>query len=170
MIDESIILWVSSHLTNEFFNFFMPIVSVLGNVGILWIIMGIGMILFGKEQKKWGFLLLVCLATTALISNFFIKPIIQRTRPFDMLFLEILIQRPHDFSFPSGHTAAAFAAATVFYMKNKKMGIFMYLFAFLMGFSRLYLLVHYPSDILAGALIGTVVSWVIVKMAKGKMG
>lgn len=171
-IDESIVLWVSSHLRNEFFDFLMPIVSALGNLGILWIILGFNIILFGKgkKQKKWGFLLLVCLAVTAVVSNFFIKPVIQRMRPFDKLFLEILIQKPHDFSFPSGHTSAAFASAIVFYMYNKKAGVFMYLFAFLMAFSRLYLLVHYPSDILIGALIGTGISWYITKIAQKKWG
>lgn len=150
----------------------MPIVSALGNMGILWIILGMIIILFGKgkDKKKWGVLLLLCLAVTALVSNFFIKPAIQRVRPFDKLSLEILIQKPHDFSFPSGHTSAAFSAATVFYMHNKKFGVFMYLFAFLMAFSRLYLLVHYPSDILIGGLIGTGISWYITKTAEKKWG
>lgn len=168
-IDNNIVLWVKEFITCDFLNLTMPFVSSVGNVGIIWIIIGLSIIIFSKKHRRWGIVLLLALGVTALIGNGIIKPIVGRMRPFDNLMLDIIIDKPHDFSFPSGHTSAAFAAAVVIFAINKKWGIVMTVFAFLMGFSRLYLLVHYPSDIIVGMLLGVVVASIIIKVSR-KLG
>lgn len=170
--EANYVLWVQSHLSNPILDFLMPIVSTLGNAGLIWIFIAFCMIAAGKKNikirqyQKGGILLLFSLAITAVIANFILKPLFTRIRPIDFLSLESLIQRPEDFSFPSGHTAAAFSAATIFYAINPKAGFVMFLFAILMGFSRLYLAVHYPSDIIAGAVLGIIVSVFVLHWSK----
>ena len=91
-----------------------------------------------------------------------------RIRPYDLLGFSILVPPLADFSFPSGHTSSSFAAATAIYAMNRKWGIVAYVFAVLMGISRLYLGVHFPTDVLAGAVIGFVMAkltlWVLGKI------
>ena len=100
--------------------------------------------------------LILCL----LIGNLTLKPLVARIRPCDVnTQVHLLIPRPHDFSFPSGHTMSSFASATVILHEHKKIsGILSMVIAFFISFSRLYLYVHYPSDVLAGALIGLAIA------------
>lgn len=162
-VDNSILLWIRDILACSVFDITMPFISFLGNKGAFWLLLSVFLFLLGGEKRKWGIMILASLAVTALLANVIIKPAVARIRPFDALQLPILIPPPLDYSFPSGHTAAAFAAATAGILQNKKLGVSLFIFAFLMAFSRLYLSVHYPSDVLAGALIGVLSSQLVFK-------
>ena len=112
-------------------------------------------------------MVLFSLAGNALVCNVILKPLVNRTRPYTLLEYDILIPPVGDASFPSGHTSASFAAATALYAMNKKWGIAAYIFAAVMGFSRLYLGVHFPTDVLAGAFCGVLAAKVVLlAMAK----
>lgn len=167
MIDDTIVLWVRTHMRSEFLDGIMTWISKLGNGGILWISIGIMLLLLsikkGKNLRKWGLLLLISLGLTAILGNLILKPFIGRIRPYEQLAFPIIINQLNDFSFPSGHTSAAFAAAWICYAMNKKWGILMLVFAVVMAFSRLYLGVHYPTDLLAGAVLGTIVSFIVLQ-------
>ena len=102
-----------------------------------------------------------------LITNLILKNAVQRIRPCDLnAAVELLIERPHDWSFPSGHTTSSFAAAAALLYANKKMGIPALILASLIAFSRLYLYVHFPTDILAGILIGVACALLVIYIYK----
>lgn len=153
-IEGELLFWIQNIFSCPFLDRTMPFISWLGNKGMIWILIAITLILAGKKTRKWGFLMLFSLAAEALLINVVMKPMIARERPFDTWMLDILVSEPHDFSFPSGHASAAFCAAVTAFFMNRKFGMIMFVFAFLMAFSRLYLLVHYPTDVLAGAILG----------------
>ena len=108
----------------------------------------------------------IALILVLLICNLTLKPIIARPRPFMLREeIELIISAPSGFSFPSGHTASSFAAAVGLFIYHKKLGIAALIWAFLIAFSRLYMYVHYPTDVLAGMVIGilcAVVAMIIV--------
>lgn len=167
-IDNAIMLWLNKMQNPVLLNVARGI-SFLGNNGAFWLVMGLAMVLCVKRHPRigrWGIVLLAALAVTAIAVNLTIKPLAARIRPYDALGLSIMIEKPHDFSFPSGHTAAAFASAVVFIAMNKRTGIYMLVFAVCMAASRLYLLVHYPTDVIAGAAIGSVLAFAVVKAFK----
>ncbi|KXL53924.1 undecaprenyl-diphosphatase BcrC [Anaerotignum neopropionicum] len=140
----------------------MILISSLGNNGFLWIALAILFFFVGNRKnpwRTWGILLVLCLGANALVCNVLLKPMVARVRPYDLLGLDILVSPLSDFSFPSGHTSASFAAAAAIYSMNKKWGWVAFLFAVLMGFSRIYLGLHYPSDVFGGAVLG----WVVAK-------
>lgn len=156
-LDEQIILWIQEHVVCDGLNAPMLFISKMGNAGWFWILLGILLLLWGMKNRKlarYGLALLLCLGTTALVCNVILKPMVGRIRPYDLLGFSILVPPLADFSFPSGHTSASFAAATAIYAMNGKWGISAYIFAVLMGLSRLYLGVHFPTDVLMGAAIG----------------
>lgn len=89
------------------------------------------------------------------------KPFVARVRPCDVnTAVQLLVPRPDDFSFPSGHTGASFEGAAVLFLHKSKLRIPALIIAVLIGFSQLYLYVHYPSDALAGAVLGVLLGWV----------
>lgn len=158
-IDLGILDFIQSYLRCDILDTVIPFITKLGDGGILWIAFSAIMLLFPKTRSV-GAAMAAALAIEALCCNVILKPLVGRIRPCDInTAVQLLIPRPHDFSFPSGHTCAAFAsAATLFFGKNK-LWIPTLVLAVLIGFSRLYLYVHYPSDVLVGALIGIVSGW-----------
>lgn len=134
-------------------------ITTLGNGGIIWIVSAAALLIIPKTRKA-GTAIAVSLALEVLCCNVILKPLIARIRPCDVnAAVHLLIRRPADFSFPSGHTGAAFAAAAALYFGKNKLWIPAFVLAVLMGFSRLYLYVHYPSDVLAAAMIGIMLGW-----------
>ena len=134
-------------------------ITTLGNAGVIWIVFSVGL-LIPKKTRRVGVLALVSLFFSALIDNVILKNVVARTRPYDVIEgLTSLVGAQKDYSFPSGHTGSAFAAAVVMFRElPKKLGIPILVFACLMGLSRLYVGVHYPSDVLGGVLIGTCIA------------
>ena len=140
------------NLNSELFNRIMILFTNLGDHGTIWIATAL-IFLLNKKYRKTGILAFVSLAICSLAVNNILKPLIQRPRPFtEIADIILLIKTPKDYSFPSGHTAASFVI--VFFRHIKKYFIPVFIIGILIAFSRMYLSVHYPSDILAGLIIG----------------
>jgi undecaprenyl-diphosphatase len=142
----------------------MTTFSWFGNDGRIWIAIAVLLLLF-QSHRKAGVTLATGLILNLALVIAILKPLFDRVRPFVLNpDVTLLITPPADGGFPSGHTAASFAAATVLYHFNKRWGIAAYVFAALMGFSRLYLYVHFPTDIIAGAIAGILIGVVAIKL------
>ena len=157
--DEGIVLWIREHIVREGLDSCMKAISFLGNGGIFWILLVIGLLLLGKQWRHYGICLGISLASSACITNLWLKPWVARIRPYDKLGLDLVIPPLSDYSFPSGHTTAAFASAVILWQIDRRIGFITLLFACAMAFSRVYLAVHYLTDVLAGALIGSFCSF-----------
>lgn len=133
----------------------MSQITALGNGGILWIILACVLLAFPKTRNI-GFVVAVALCWDLVLCNGILKNLFARIRPFDVnTSIELLISKPKDYSFPSGHTAASFAAvAGLYFSGGRKLWKIALPIALAIAFSRLYLYVHYPTDILGGALVG----------------
>ena len=143
-------------------------ITKLGDGGIFWITLAI-ILLFFEKTRICGICMLVALVMGALVTNVVLKPLVARPRPFQINdSVRLLVGAPHDYSFPSGHSQASFAAATAIYCNYKKWGIAALILAGLIAFSRLYLYVHFPTDVLAGMLIGIAIGALISRYVKEK--
>ena len=148
----------------------MKAASKLGDAGFVWILLT-GVLLVIPKTRKVGILVSVALLLDVLTCNVILKPLIARTRPYDVnKAVELLIRAPRDYSFPSGHTAASFAAAAaLWFADKKKLAIPALVLAVLIAFSRMYFYVHYPTDVLGGAILGMVCGWLSYKLLSQKM-
>lgn len=162
-LDGNILLFIQEYFRYEWMNPFWKLITSLSNSGWLWITISV-LLLFPKRTRKVGVVALTALVLGFLITNVVMKNMIQRARPHETVQgLMLLIPKPNDFSFPSGHACASFAAAFVYYrLLPKVWGISALILATLIAVSRLYVGVHYPSDILAGLLVGVFAGWVAV--------
>lgn len=178
--DLPILDWIQANLKSGFMDTIMPIITMFGDDGIFWIAIAV-LLLFFPKTRKIGLGMGFAMAIGLLICNVTMKPLIARIRPYDLkeemgILIPPLTERMHDFSFPSGHTIASFEAATVLLKNSKKMGIPAMILAVLIAFSRLYLYVHYPTDVLfsivAGTLIGFLGNFLAqkIKLPSGKKG
>ena len=165
--DESTLRFVQENLDNDLFQDIMVLITRLGDMGAIWVAPGV-VLTCSKEQRRTGVELLSTLAACGIINSLVIKNIVDRTRPFDIhAWLDVLINKPTDFSFPSGHTASSFAAAYVIHKNfGKKFGIPAYSLATAIGLSRVSVGVHFPSDVIAGAAVGTAVAFGTSKLIK----
>lgn len=135
----------------------MPFISSLGNGGFVWIVLDIALIIIPKTRKA-GIVVAFAIILDVLLCNGLLKPLVARIRPCNVVKnINMLIPIPKDFSFPSGHTAVAFAVTSALYFCENKIWIPSALLSLLIAFSRMYLYVHYPSDILGGVLLGVLV-------------
>lgn len=143
----------------------MPVVSFLGNVGIFWIVIAVAMMI-SKKYRKYGFRMAAALIICVLVGNLIIKNIVMRSRPcWINESFALLIKNPPDYSFPSGHTTSSFAAAFAAAKADKKIGVVSYIVAVMIAFSRMYLYVHFPTDILGGVVLGTLIAFLVCRAA-----
>ncbi len=133
----------------------LAFITSLGNAGIIWIVLAVVLLILQKTRKT-GIIVAAALLMDLILCNLILKNLVARVRPYDVnTAIAILIKKPLDFSFPSGHTAASFAAMTALFLaKMKKAWIAALVLAVLIAFSRLYFYVHYPTDVLGGAVVG----------------
>ena len=159
-LDGGFLLFLQESVRNPVLDKIMIFITSLGDGGMIWIVATV-LLLIPKKTRKAGIISAVALLGSLLFNNMLIKNIVQRPRPYVTLeTLRIIIPRPSEFSFPSGHSSSSFAAAAVFYrLLPKKLGIPAVVLAGLIAFSRLYVGVHYPTDVLAGALMGIALSY-----------
>ncbi len=142
-------------------------ITHLGDKGILFIALAIMLMLF-KKTRKTGFALALGLIIGFIVCNLILKNVFARVRPFDIRDVAIIIPKPRDFSFPSGHSFHAFVCAKVLSTGFKKYSFWFYIVAFLIAFSRLYLYVHYPSDVIVGSILGVLTGHLAVCIIKHK--
>ena len=157
--DLPILDWIAENIHCAFLDTVMPLITMLGDAGIFWIALSVLFLLIPK-YRKIGLGMGAALLMGVLVCNVTMKPLFARIRPYDYQLehlgrtIQLLVATPHDFSFPSGHTLASFEAATVLLINNRKLGIPAMILAVLIAFSRLYLYVHYPTDVIFSVFMG----------------
>lgn len=163
--DGAALLWIQEYVRNDFLTPAMKFITHLGDAGMVWIAAG-WLFFFLKGKRHVGILIWCSLIGSLIVNNLFLKNTVARIRPYEVVEgLHKMIDAPGGMSFPSGHTGSSFAAAVVIYcMCSGKSGIPAIILAVLMGFTRLYVGVHYPTDVLAGALTGTAIALVVCKI------
>ncbi len=143
---------------------FLMISKIAGSSGQIWIIVGLAL-LIPKKTRTVGITVLLSWAFVSVFCHFVLKNLINRPRPCDLdRVFSLLIDRPSGSSFPSAHSAQAFAAATAIFAKYKKAGIAAFVGAALIAFSRLYMFVHFPTDVLCGIVLGILVGFAADKI------
>ena len=156
-VDFLILDLINKYFSCKALDVIMPVITRLGNAGIIWIILAI-IFLFTKKYRKTGIVMAIGLVLGLVVGNLLMKNIFARLRPFQIREgISLLIAAPKDFSFPSGHTLASFVSATILSIRHKKCRIYVIVLAILISFSRLYLYVHFPTDVLCGIILGIII-------------
>lgn len=176
--DLRVFQWIQS-IQNGFLDAIMVGVTTLGNAGAIFIVLGF-VLLFTKKYRKAGLSVLVALVIMLLCNDLFLKEFFGRVRPFNLYesdpikyadwglkyIFPDLVYKPSSYSFPSGHTASAFAAAVAVLWNNRKIGIPVFIFSSIMGFSRIYVQVHYCSDVIGGLISGAICALIAVLIVR----
>ena len=176
--DLSVFEWIQS-IQCGFLNTVMVFITTLGNAGAIFIVLAL-VLLCTKKYRKAGLAVAVALIVMLICNDLFLKEFFARPRPFNLLATDPekyafwgegyvypeLIGKPSSYSFPSGHTSSAFAAAIALLCHNRKLGIPVTIFAAIMGFSRIYVEVHYCTDVIAGVVSGTICALIAVLIVK----
>lgn len=153
-LEFTILDFIQNYLRSPVGDILMPMITALGNGGILWIILGVAL-LVQKKHRKTGILILLALGIEVLLCNVLLKNLFAAPRPCDLNpSVQLLISKPQDYSFPSGHTGASFAAVSALYLGKERRWYLALFPAVMIAFSRMYLYVHFPSDILGGIFVG----------------
>ncbi len=157
--EGAVLLWIQEHLRCTALNPVMTFITSLGNAGAFWIALTVALLIF-RRTRKTGAYCAAAMLLTLLVVNVAIKPLVARTRPYELVEgLHLMISRQKDYSFPSGHSANSLSCAwTIFRLAPRKYGVPALVLAVLISLSRLYVGVHFPTDVLAGAAIGIAMS------------
>jgi undecaprenyl-diphosphatase len=151
-------LYALQGIHNPVLDTIMVALSTIGDAGIVWILLSL-VLLIPKKYRKTGIQMLISIVVTFIIGNLILKNIVMRARPCQIdETVALLVTMPGDYSFPSGHSMNGFTASVALLCNDKKLGIPAVVLAALIAFSRLYNFVHFPTDVLFGAALGTVVA------------
>ena len=161
-MDFAILDFIHNFLRCTFLDEMLSFITHLGDGGLIWIAAGVVMLFF-KKYRKCGVMVLMSLALCAIITSGVIKPLVGRLRPFQIKDIVPYIAPPGGYSFPSGHTSSSFTAATAIFLCHRREGAIAYVLAALIAFSRLYFYVHFPTDVLTGALLGILCAFAVNK-------
>ena len=164
-IDWAILHWIHDMLQCGALDFLMPKLTALGNGGAVWGVAAAALTV-SKKYRRYGIAMFAALAAGVLIGNVCLKNLVARPRPCWLENVPLLIANPTDYSFPSGHTLSSVIGAAVLTKVNRKFGFAAIPLAALIAFSRLYLYVHFPSDVLASVVLGTAIGITAVSVAK----
>ena len=165
-IDFQILDWIQANMRSPFFDWMMPKLSLLGEWGIVWIVIGM-ILLFFRKTRRAAVIMLISTVAVLLVGELLLKNTVCRIRPCNVRpYIDIPVKRPTSYSFPSGHSSTSFACASAIFIHRRTLGIFALMLAFLIAFSRMYNYVHFPSDVLAGALLGILFTAITVAVAK----
>ena len=152
--DKLLLDLIHNGLSCAFLDKVMPYITLLAEHGAVPIALSVALMLFPKTRKS-GYKMALALVMGLIVVNLAVKPLAARIRPYDAFpGVELLIDAQSDYSFPSGHTLASFESAGVICQCYKKYAPPALIAACLVGLSRLYLYVHYPTDVLFGAILG----------------
>ncbi len=153
-IDVPLLNWIERHTRTKKMDRLMLFASRMGDWGVIWIIYA-ALFLCVADKRPNALPLFLAVSACALVGNFVIKPLFKRTRPCNLdASKPLLLSRPSDSSFPSCHTMTSFAAVVAISQAGGLLGATSLVFAGIISFSRMYLFMHYPSDVLIGALMG----------------
>ena len=168
-LDGAILLWIQEHVRQDFLSPVVKFITHLGDPGWSWILLAV-ILLIVKKTRKIGLVTAVSLLSSYVVNNLILKNLVARVRPYEAVDgLQRIIEAQSDFSFPSGHSASSFAAAVVIFMLcPRKYGVPALVLAFLIALSRLYVGVHYPTDVLTGVISGTVIAVIVCTVYKKK--
>lgn len=152
--DFEILYYIQEHIVNPLLDNVMVVASALGEYGLIWVVTAV-CLLFAKKTRACGILMLCSLTFCLITGEFITKNLVCRIRPcYQDMTVNMLVERPSSYSFPSGHSASSFTAASILFYFNRKIGIVALALATLIAFSRMYLFVHFPTDVLAGIIWG----------------
>ena len=192
--DAGILLYIQEYIRSDFLNPIMKVLTHSGDKGILLIVLILALLIIPRTRAI-GIMSTISIAIEALLNNVLLKNIIARTRPYDEIEgLVNLVGRQSDYSFPSGHTGAAFAVAGAMLvvalfglpmieksgevsrkdlsLSFKLISVLLIMYATLLAFSRMYVGVHYPTDVLCGLLLGlgtSAMAYLIYQLAIKKL-
>lgn len=142
----------------------LALTNIMGSYGQIWLIVGVVLCIF-KKTRSCGVTVLISYVLVFIVGQYGLKDLIARARPCHLdETVELLVKRPSSFSCPSTHSAWAFAAATSIFLYFRKSGIGVMIVAALIAFSRLYLFVHFPTDVLFGAVLGIALAFITFKV------
>lgn len=157
--------FLRENVSCKFLDVIMPFVSAICNHGEIWIIWAL-ILLFIPKYRKTGVSMAIALCMGLIIVNMIMKPAVARIRPFDLTGVYLIIDKPTDYSFPSGHTLSSFEAFGAMLFTHKKMAYIAVIPAVLIAFSRLYLYVHYPTDVIVSVILGLLFAFLSVKITE----
>lgn len=162
------ILYFLQSLHTPWLDWVMKSITHLGDGGFFWILTGVILFCF-KKTRRLGFCVLLSLVGGLLIGNILLKNLVARDRPcwIDPT-VQLLIANPKDFSFPSGHTLASFEGAVSIFLYNRRWGTAALVLAAVIAFSRLYLFVHFPTDVLTGLALGIAIAVAVHRAVEWK--
>lgn len=166
-LDGNILLFIQDFIRNPILTPIVRFITTLGNGGGIWIFLTLILLILPKTRKV-GCMMIAALLGTLLVNNILLKNLIARTRPYDVIEgLTYLVPKPGEYSFPSGHAGSSFAVACVMFRQlPKKYGVPALILAILIALSRLYVGVHYPSDVLFGMISGIAISYAAVAIVE----
>ncbi len=162
----TVLNFIQENIRNEILDGIVPAITALGNAGMIWIILACALMI-SKKHRTTGMILVAAMVIDAVLCNGILKPLVDRMRPFEVNpDIVLLIPPPQDPSFPSGHTAISFAVVTVLYLRKEKYWYISFVLAVLIAFSRMYLYVHFPTDVLGGCVLGILCGGLAVMLFK----
>ena len=147
------ILWAIQRISSPASDFVMVFVSDSVTAGLLWFVMA-AVMMCSPRYRAMGMAVVVSVCVTYLVTDAVLKPLFDTMRPFETMDVQPIVPAPDNASFPSGHTASSFAAATAMFLFDRRIGSVAGAYACLVGFSRMYLFMHWPADVVGGALVG----------------
>ena len=165
-MEAEILLWIQDYVRTPVLDSLMRGITHLGDFGIFWILMALVLVLY-PDTRRAGNVVIAGMLASFILNNLFLKNLVARTRPYEVIDgLTLLVDKASDLSFPSGHSATSFVAAVIILrLLPRRYGVSAMVLAAFIAFSRLYVGIHYPTDVLAGTVSGILIGLAITKIS-----